>query len=260
MKETNLAIFYHLGAGLAKLKELKAEMPMNEAALLITEPARWLTICRLEMENVFTEHLQHEADDLSKLLGIVIREYLRTPLGEGTLAGGTNWAIQSGIRSFESAFDHECRQMDIFAVTPKGDLSTRVLIDDASKKFPQSLLGVMPKQTIEDLQEAGRCLAFERSTACAFHICRATEALMRAYYKKLTGVDWPPPKMNKDWKVLADQLRVKGAPKVITNRLDEIRDDRNAYAHPDITVPLDEGPIVYDLCTGVMFYMAKEMI
>jgi len=43
------------------------------------------------------------------------------------------------------------------------------------------------------------------------------------------------------------------------NHKAEIRADRNAYAHPDITVPLDEGPIVYDLCTGVMFYMAKEI-
>jgi hypothetical protein len=122
----------------------------------------------------------------------------------------------------------------------------------------------MPPKVIEDIQESGRCLAFERSTACAFHICRATEGLMRAYYKKLTGDDWPPPppkpKMRNDWAVLVDQLGVEGAPKKIIERLKELREDRNSYAHPDVTVPIDEAPIVYETCTFVMFYIAKEMV
>ena len=80
---------------------------------------------------------------------------------------------------------------------------------------------------------------------------------MLAYYEKLAKKPWSFKK--RDWNIYNDQLAKEGAPKAITNRLAEIRADRNAYAHPDITVPLDEGPIVYDLCTGVMFYMAKEI-
>jgi len=45
------------------------------------------------------------------------------------------------------------------------------------------------------LKEAGRCLAFDLPTACAFHICRATEALMLTYYEALTGNAWPFPRL-----------------------------------------------------------------
>ena len=63
--------------------------------------------------------------------------------------------------------------------------------ENAEAKFPKELLAVMPAKSIADIQEAGRCLAFERATACAFHICRATEALMLDYYEHLAGSPWP---------------------------------------------------------------------
>jgi hypothetical protein len=61
------------------------------------------------------------------------------------------------------------------------------------------------------------------------------------------------------WATYNDQLRVSGAPAAITDRLGEIRSDRNSYAHPEITVSLDEAPVVFELCTGVIFLMAKEI-
>jgi hypothetical protein len=133
-----------------------------------------------------------------------------------------------------------------------------MLLESAEQKFPQNLLNVLPQRTTDDLKEAGRCLAFERPTACAFHICRATEALILAYYEALTGTPWP--RSQKDWGKYNDELIRLNAPSRITTRLDEIRKmDRNAYAHPDLTVPRDEAPIVFELCTGVMFLMAKEI-
>ena len=71
--------------------------------------------------------------------------------------------------------------------------------------------------------------------------------------------EWPFPK-NKNWDAYITHLDKEGAPKTITTRLNEIRDmDRNAYAHPDKTVTLDEAPILFRLCTGVTFYMCQEM-
>ena len=80
---------------------------------------------------------------------------------------------------------------------------------------------------------------------------------MLAYYEALTGQTWTYKK--RDWKMYNDQLAANGAPKAITDRLGEIREDRNAYAHPDITVPLDEALVVFELCNGVIQLMAKEV-
>lgn len=166
--------------------------------------------------------------------------------------------IRKQLQDFEEGFDRDCQNLAVFAVTPKGDLSIRILIENAEKKFPANLLAVMPPKTIEDIQEAGKCLVFERATACAFHICRATEALMLAYYEKLAKQPWPHPK--RDWGSYNKELITLNAPEPITTRLDEIRKmNRNAYAHPDLTVSLDEAPTIYNLCNGVMFSMAKEM-
>ncbi len=53
---------------------------------------------------------------------------------------------------------------------------------------------------------------------------------------------------------------VEKAPKRIADRLDEIREfDRNSYIHPDVDVTPEEAPILFELCTAVIFWMAKEM-
>ena len=181
---------------------------------------------------------------------------------------GVNYEDVEGVRALAKILDvalaYDFDHAPLFLLEKKGIYDTLDLVENAEKRYPESIRKVLPSLTISDLNQAGKCLAVDLPTACAFHVCRATEGLMRAYYKKLTGYDWPPPPpkppMRKDWAVLVDQLRIEGAPAAIYNRLGEIRDDRNAYAHPDVIVPIDEAPVIYDLCTGVIFYMAKEMI
>ena len=78
------------------------------------------------------------------------------------------------------------------------------------------------------------------------------------YHELLTKAPWPHKK--RDWKIYVEQLGVAGAPKAITRRLEEIREfDRNPYIHPDDNVSLEEAPVLFELCTGVIFLMAQEM-
>src|SRR5262245_18128571 len=176
------------------------------------------------------------------------------------LTANENTNLRQSLENFEREFYHESRRLAVLAVTPKGDKDVRILLENAEQILPPELVAVLPANVLEDIREAGKCLAFERATACAFHSCRATEGLMRAYYKHLMKVDWPPAGIRPDWKVLVDQLKVNGAPPRQLEKLDDIRADRNSYAHPDVTVPMDEAPLVYATCNTAMFYIAKEMI
>jgi hypothetical protein len=138
-----------------------------------------------------------------------------------------------GIDSFEKAFEREHHNLTIFTITAKGIYNTRALIETTHHKFPEKVRKFLPPQLIFDLREAGQALAFDLPTACAFHICRGTEATMLKYHELLAGHSWSFGK--KDWKIYIEQLGVEKAPKQITNRLDEIRLlDRNAYIHPDL--------------------------
>ncbi len=59
---------------------------------------------------------------------------------------------------------------------------------------------------------------------------------------------------------ITEQLAKEGAPKSITARLDEIRElDRNTYIHPDKNVSLEEAPVLFELCSGVVFQMGQEL-
>jgi hypothetical protein len=160
---------------------------------------------------------------------------------------------------FEKAFERERRNLDVFVVEPKGIYDTRKLIESPEEKYPDRLRKAFTPEILKDLQQAGRCLAFDCPTACAFHIFRATESLMLSYYEFLAGQPWSLPK-NKDWNAYINHLRLKGAPDNIAARLDEIRLlERNPYLHPEKTVSLEEAPVQFELCTGVIFYMTQEM-
>jgi hypothetical protein len=61
--------------------------------------------------------------------------------------------------------------------------------------FP-AMIGERFPQAIYDMEEAGKCLALERATACAFHLMRVTEYGLQALGKKV-GIaherpDWEP--------------------------------------------------------------------
>lgn len=271
MKETNLAIFYHVGRCYTGMNFLDTMRPtladpvkLLDALRLLNGPDLWLKDFLTETEGVEMPDSRAAAITLRKTIGGLFGDLVAAlpniktgAVKDAVVESPTLARFQAELKRFEEAFLRECKQLDVFTVTPKGLYSTRALIERAETKFPANLVKVMPEKTIWDLKEAGRCLAFELPTACAFHICRATEALMVAYYETLTGTAWPFAK--RDWGKYNTELKAKGAPAAITNRLGEIREDRNAYAHPDINVSPDDAPVVFELCTGVIQLMAKEI-
>jgi hypothetical protein len=168
-------------------------------------------------------------------------------------------ALSNGKEKMEKNFERESRNLCVFTVTRKAIYDTRALIERPEDMFPEKLHSILGDQMLGDLKQAGRCLAFEIPTACAFHVCRGTEAVMIKYLELLMKGPWPYPK-NKTWHDYIQHLEKNGAPKKVTERLNEIREsDRNAYIHPDISVPLEEAPIIFGLCTGVVFLMGQEM-
>lgn len=272
MQRVKLPTFYAFGRIMSQLKVIGSRDSIGDQAVMrvIFAAHIWLQFFLNEIRDVSLPNTRDSAQGLSDLLGEYsprVAAALKATKPGGameTLGDIFVQRVNEQVDEFETIFKRESKRVSIFAVTRKGIYDTEALIEEGEKKFPPELLAVMPAKVIEDVQEASRCLAFERGTACAFHICRATEGLMRAYYKKLTGDEWPPPppkpKMNRDWHTLVSQLKVEGAPKKIIERLGELREDRNSYAHPDVTVPIDEAPIVYETCTFAMFYIAKEML
>lgn len=261
VQEINLIKLYQMAKEMTSIDHLRTGARAQEAWITLCTVHNWLESFLEETKNLPIPKTHEALARLHQQVTKVNKRVFDDSIAEreAPLTLSENSDIREALLEFEKEFEHESRQIAVFGVTPKDDRDLRILIDDAIKNWPADVLAALPDKTKYDLREAGRCLAFERPTACALHICRATEALMLGYYEKLATQPWPH--AQKDWGIYNRELIALNAPERITTRLDEIRKmDRNAYAHPDITVPLDEAPIIYGLCRNVIFLMAKEMI
>jgi hypothetical protein len=260
VKSTDPHMFYSLGVALERLgNELRPGMKGVDLFPYLIDPNNALLSLLSTTEGMPLDDTRRVAVYLRKwALGMFRSIQADAQSLERAITSDESSMFHHSKDEFEAAFERESRNLDVFTVMQKGIYDTRALMTTPEKELPERLRKFLPPQTIEDLKQAGRCLAFEIPTACAFHICRGTEALMLSYYGTLAGHPWQLTK--KDWKIYIEQLRVEGAPKSITVRLDEIRDmDRNAYTHPEKTVSLDEAPVIFRLCTGVNFYMCEEL-
>jgi Domain of unknown function (DUF4145) len=260
VKETNLNIWYHLGRGIKNIDKLEPETELSQALFLLFDAYAWLINFVYETEGIDIPDTRAAAQSLMEAMDLLgdIRT-MSSQRKDTPVTREEVWKISGRRDWFEKCLDREYRSVDVFTVTPEGIYDTRLLMLRPEDKFPGRVRVMLPPQALSDLKQAAKCLAFEIPTACAFHICRATEALMLAYYEALSGHPWHLPK-NRDWKTYIDHLAKEGAPKAITSRLDEIREmDRNAYAHPDRNVTLEESPVQFELCTNVIFQMGSEM-
>jgi len=266
MKQTDLQSFYQMAVGLQDIRKIALHASNAEVMLGLFLPEKRLRAF-LEETGYYGDpkdrvSLPDSQQAAKKLLDIVLRVNKRGYADIASTAPimtSDDFALlRSYLETFEAEFARECRRLNVFIVTRKSIYDLRELIENPEHKFPESVTAVLPQQTIVDLRQAGRALAFDLPTACAFHICRATESLMITYCGVLMKKPWPH--RQRDWGKYITELESHSAPKQITSRLREIKDlDRNPYLHPQKTATLEEAPILFEMCTGVMYFMAKEI-
>ena len=121
-----------------------------------------------------------------------------------------------------------------------------------NKNYWKKLSGIAK----HDIQEACLCLAFERPTAAAFLIMRATEDVLRNLYdsktkKPLTGFI--------DWGEITQQLRNKVSRQLIEN-LDYLRNNfRNPVAHPEKIYEQIESDRLLHVAISIIEQMIDEI-
>ncbi len=257
MKKTNLSIFYHLGSALANFNQVSIGMSLIEVLMEVLIADQWL---RSFMEE--TKNMPMKESRASALFLISFIEKIHAEVVAKTgraFSQGEMQDLSGGKSSFESNFEIEFRRVGIYSVLSKGLYDTTALIDTPEQEFSEEVRPLLPDQMMYDFRQAARCLAFEIPTACGFHILRGTEALMLRYYHVLAGHVYPSD-YPKNWKRYIEELVKVKAEKKITARLEEIRGlERNPFTHADVNVTIEEAPMIFKLCTAVIYYMAKEL-
>jgi hypothetical protein len=166
-------------------------------------------------------------------------------------------SIRDAAKSFETIIGAELQVLDTYLVSQKGTYSTPDMVDRGELMIPDTLRKDLPPQAIADLQAAGRCLAFNVSTATAFHVLRAAESAIRMYYEEVTGKK-PKSKM-RNWGAYVKVLNESGADTRITGFIDHVRElYRNPILHPEDNVTPEEALVFLGACISLMCKIVME--
>lgn len=142
--------------------------------------------------------------------------------------------LRNSLSIFETNLASEFALMDTYLVAPKGGYNTGDLVENGEALF-QPALAIKVPGAIRDIKQATRCLAFELPTAAGFHLHRANESVLHAYFDAVRGSVDHPKDGNRNMgnyvslmekNSLGDE-RVRAALKDIKNL------HRNPLIHPD---------------------------
>jgi hypothetical protein len=167
--------------------------------------------------------------------------------------------VQNSVRKFETVLDDEIAGAPIFCLERIGNLSTDNLLDGASKGYAPEVLKVLPPNCIFEIDEAGRCLAFERATASGFHILRAVELSIKQYLTLIPGFIMPP--LNRqNWGEYISLLKNNGASKNVTDTLQNVKDNyRNPLMHPEDVLEMKESISLFCICQAMIELLVDEI-
>lgn len=166
--------------------------------------------------------------------------------------------VKDAAKEFETVLRTELNNADTYFIDPKGTHKTSVLLTDASREIPASIIKDVPQQVIEDFNQAGRCLLFDNSTAVGFHLMRAMESVIYAYLKKLTGKDMPIKSRN--WGAYLKVFRGCGADSRVIGMIEHIKDTyRNPILHPEVTLSSEEAQVLFGLAVSAIVLIVTAM-
>ncbi len=259
MKRVNAYQFYQFGMSLHPLTQVKEGQKLKDIFLALMTAKNWLvfflndqvvdlSICKSSGRKIYRTIAELVPDD--------------PPLSPADLDKELDWShyydLTTGIKEFETVLSAELQSISTYHVSQKAAYSTTTLIEHAELVLTESVRVIVPPQTIQDIQQAGRCLAFECPTAAGFHILRATEAAIRSYYAAIVG---KPPKMKmRNWGTYIKILKGCGADTKVISVIDQIREiHRNPIMHPETVLEMDEAIMLLGVANSAMIAMVADM-
>jgi hypothetical protein len=164
------------------------------------------------------------------------------------------YSVTNALVAFETVLTAEMNVCPAYFITKQRGYDVSDLITQAEVLFPAELIAKVP-EAIPDIQQAGKCIAFEIPTAAGFHLMRALELVLRLYFDAVCKGE-PRPNTNNMGDYLATMTQKGlGDPKAIAV-LKQIKDlHRNEFIHPETTLSLDEAIGLLGIAQSAIVYM-----
>lgn len=159
--------------------------------------------------------------------------------------------LASTIEKFETVFGEEMAEAAAYVVPRRGIFYTPALVDAADECFPRDLIPHIPQKARTEWRAAGRCFAFNLLSASGFHVARAVEGVMEAYFQIFAK---QPGKALKSWgDYLAEFEKMQKAgitplPEEKTlAEFKQMKDDyRNPIMHPRVVLTEGDAKMLFN--------------
>jgi hypothetical protein len=259
MKRVNTYNFYQLGTILHPLVQLKSGAKLKDIVFDLLTARNWLSYFLNEKLVQISVCKPTGWKVLNALSELVPEKFPDNP---EELDKEIDWShmydITQGIKEFEIVLSAELQAISTYHVSQKAAYSTSDLIERAEIILTEGIRKQIPTLTITDIQQAGRCLAFECPTAAGFHILRATEAVIREYYRIVVGK--APKNKMRNWGSYIKILKDNGADTKVLGVLDQIREiHRNPIMHPETILTTDEAIVLLGVAQSAIVVMALDI-
>jgi len=243
--------FYNLGRNVHALVEIKEGATVGDVFWRLYGADNWLAAF-LDGNEIFPFKVSLQA-------ARALRSHVQTFLGPNPEWGRAINAYEASeferlTSQFETIASAEVSQFSTYSVVKKLAYDTRTLLEEGESILPTDIRLKLPPESIEDIREAAKCMAFEVNTASGFHTIRATEAVIRMYYQEVVGS--APKIKDRNWGAYIKVLRAKGADPRVIGFLDHIRESyRNPISHPDQRLDAQEAQVLLGVCVSAIIQM-----
>lgn len=268
MQRVNVYQFYQLGHIVHALSEIKADDKIKQHYYALYSAQMWLEF--VLKDSLITLGVTRPAcSDLLEAVKSALQPTQPPPAGSAPGTGPSldmekpvgpynAYSITGNLQTFETVLSAELQSISTYWVSRKLAYETRLLIEDGEKLLPDKIRTEVPDVTVQELKQAGKCIAFDIPTAAGFHIIRATEAMIRKYYTVV--VKKPPKPKMRNWGAYIKNLEGAGADTKVTGFLDHIRENyRNPVLHPEETLSPEDAQALLGVCISAIVTMVQAI-
>lgn len=240
--------FWQFGTNVRYLQDAREGMAVHSPATILHNVNSLFN----KLEELELRVTIRAASDLGK-----IQIELRDTPTDAKLSAAQASKLSSTIKALRQTLEAELKGVNAYTISPKR-LDIEKLTNDVPSLFAPTVFASLSTVAQYDLAEAGKCIAFERPTAAAFHLMRATEETLRGYYCHHVRRDRLDPMM---WFGMVQALQTHRTAKknqALHRNLDNIRlSFRNPTQHPDKVYDIQEAQDLFGLCVDVINRMQK---
>jgi len=249
MEKKSIAAYFFFGTAVRYLQDVSAEYPIFGTGYILDN----INICLDELDKLELTVTKNASGDLTNFRDKLMK--IRDKKAKLTKEQSTE--LNNICHMLRPTLLAELQTHEAYIITPKR-FDTDKLLNDIGSLMSPNIYSSLPEITQYDLMEAGKCIAFERPTAAAFHLLRATEAVLRHFYCTLIHTNRVP---NLLWGDMVQDLRTRRKTKKYTtlyNNLDNIRHSyRNPTQHPEATYDIHEAQDLLPLCFEAITRMTR---